>query len=182
MLKQIDDACADPAKRHRKEKLKPSVGCDKTSYTGSSLPLHEAHAKRKQPRRTAILFSKGDMNDIQQQATKHILVVEDYLDSQEITCELLRLMGHTVTGVTNAEDALTYTDSNHIDILLTDINLPKMSGIDLARQVIAKRPDTHVIFASGHAGFDVKTLDFSATMLPKPFDLDALAQALSAIA
>jgi CheY-like chemotaxis protein len=120
------------------------------------------------------------MNDIQQYVPRHILVVEDYLDSQEITCELLRLMGHTVQGVTNAEDALTYLQNNSVDILLTDINLPKMSGVELAAQALRKNPGTRVIFASGHTNFDLKSVGFSAKLLSKPFDLDTLTRALEA--
>jgi CheY-like chemotaxis protein len=121
------------------------------------------------------------MNDTQQYLPRHILVVEDYLDSQEITCELLRLMGHTVQGVTNAEDALAYLQENSVDILLTDINLPKMSGIELAAQALRKNPMTRVIFASGHANFDVKNVGFSAKLLSKPFDLDTLTKALETV-
>jgi CheY-like chemotaxis protein len=120
------------------------------------------------------------MNDIQQYVPRHILVVEDYLDSQEITCELLRLMGHTVQGVTNAEDALAYLQNNSVDILLTDINLPNMSGVELAEKALRKNPVTRVIFASGHANFDLKSVGFSAKLLSKPFDLDTLTEALDA--
>lgn len=112
---------------------------------------------------------------------KHILVVEDYIDSQEITCELLRLMGHMAEGVDSAENALSYMENNVVDVLLTDINLPKMSGIELASKAIVISPATHIIFASGHTGFDLKNLGYKATLLPKPFDLDALAQALATI-
>lgn len=113
--------------------------------------------------------------------SKRILVVEDYLDSQEITCELLRLMGHTADGVASAEEALLYIEKNTIDILLTDINLPKMSGIELAKCAVERNPGTHIIFASGHAGFDPNSVAFSAKLLPKPFDFDTLMLALDAI-
>jgi DNA-binding NtrC family response regulator len=127
------------------------------------------------------IFFKDKMSDDLATSFKHILVVEDYIDSQEITCELLRLMGHTAEGVANAEDALAYMDNNVVDVLLTDINLPKMSGIELASKAIIKSPSTHIIFASGHVGFDLKTLSYKARLLPKPFDLDALSQALETI-
>jgi CheY-like chemotaxis protein len=129
----------------------------------------------------SISIYKDNMSDDPAASFKHILVVEDYIDSQEITCELLRLMGHTAEGVSNAEDALAYMDEHIVDVLLTDINLPKMSGIELAGKAIVKNPSTHIIFASGHAGFDLKNLGYRATLLPKPFDMDALAQALNVI-
>jgi CheY-like chemotaxis protein len=122
---------------------------------------------------------KGIMNSNLGKTSRHILVVEDYLDSQEITCELLRLIGHTVQGVGNAEDALAYLDGNAVDVLLTDINLPKMSGLELAAHAMQKNPELQIIFASGHAGFDVKTVGFNAKLLSKPFDLDALTHALN---
>jgi len=118
------------------------------------------------------------MNSHSSHAPRRILVVEDYIDSQEITCELLRLMGHTVQGVANAEDALSYLDANEVDVLLTDISLPRMSGVELAAHALHRHPATRVIFASGHANFDLQKVGFSASLLSKPFDLDTLAKAL----
>lgn len=111
---------------------------------------------------------------------KHILVVEDYLDSQEITCELIRLMGYTVDGVANAEDALAYLTDKHVDIMLTDINLPRMSGLELAKRASEKNTGLKIIIASGHANLDLNHVNFPARLLTKPFDFDALENALKA--
>ena len=113
----------------------------------------------------------------------NILVVEDELESQEAICRLLVLLGHTVNGVASAEEALEFLHSTRIDLLLTDINLPQMSGLELARAARRIRPDICIIFASGYgASADGTTIDAppdpAPLVLPKPFGLQALQQAL----
>lgn len=107
-----------------------------------------------------------------------ILVVEDNHDTREMVCELLRLLGHDPMGVSNAEEALSVARSNPFDILFTDISLPGMSGIDLAKNIASSQPAARIIFASGHQ-FDKKDLGgLECEILLKPYDLEQLQAAL----
>lgn len=99
-----------------------------------------------------------------------ILVVEDNVDSNEMLCELLRTLDHAADGVTSAEDALGLLKQREFDILITDISLPGMSGIDLAKRLAREKPAMKLIFASGYGLEIAKNLEFPVTMLPKPFD------------
>jgi CheY-like chemotaxis protein len=108
----------------------------------------------------------------------HILVVEDNLDSNEMLCELLRTLGHAADGVTSAEDALALLAQKEFDILITDISLPGMSGIELAKTLARDKPKMKLIFASGYGIEIAKNLEFPVTVLPKPFDFMQLEKLL----
>ncbi|WP_459251861.1 hybrid sensor histidine kinase/response regulator [Herbaspirillum lusitanum] len=111
-----------------------------------------------------------------------ILVVEDNLDSQQLVCELLETLGHFACGVSSAEDALLQLAQQSFGVLFTDVNLPGMSGVDLAKQALASYPALEVIFASGYGAVITKNVGFSAHSLPKPYDIDQLQDLLAKIA
>jgi two-component system cell cycle sensor histidine kinase/response regulator CckA len=81
-----------------------------------------------------------------------ILVVEDELALRELTCVLLEEAGYTVLESTGVEDAIaTAKDSQRkIDLLLTDIVMPRLDGRELANQLVALRPNLRVLYMSGY--------------------------------
>ncbi|MDB5774698.1 MAG: transcriptional regulator [Herbaspirillum sp.] len=107
-----------------------------------------------------------------------ILVVEDNVDSNDMLCELLRALDHDADGVTSAEDALALLKQRNFDIVITDISLPGMSGIELAKLIAHEQPSIKLIFASGYGIELAKNLDFHVTVLPKPFDFIRLEKLL----
>jgi CheY-like chemotaxis protein len=108
-----------------------------------------------------------------------VLVVEDNLDAQYLVCEMLKAFGHTVTGTGNAEDALASLAEHPFDILFTDVSLPGISGIDLARRARQARPELGIIFASGYGDTLAARVDFPCISLKKPYDLEQLQAALA---
>lgn len=77
--------------------------------------------------------------------------------------------------------ALEVIGRESIDVLVTDIRMPNMSGLELARQAIALRPELKVVFVSGYADFQYakQAIDMNAcSYVLKPVDDDELAQAL----
>ena len=67
-------------------------------------------------------------------------------------------------------------------MLLTDISLPEMSGIDLARRVLEMSPATWIILSSGYVlEHGLEKLGPKVRSLPKPFELDAMDALLSEI-
>ncbi len=119
---------------------------------------------------------------VQAPAQLHVLVVEDDPDSKAATCELLSLLGYQVSGVASAEAALALPELDAIDVLLTDINLPGMSGIELGRTMLARLPSVRVVFASGYGSLPGEELGFDAAFLTKPFDMAEMSQVLGALA
>ena len=111
---------------------------------------------------------------------RRILLVEDNDDAREMTTEMLNMLGHTVHGVASAEAALPLLAMPGLEVLVTDISLPTMSGLELARHARAHWPQLEVVFASGHDWGASLMQDASARFLRKPFGLEELAGALKA--
>lgn len=111
-----------------------------------------------------------------------LLVVEDNIDSQQLVCELLETLGHQARGVASGEDAQHVLGEQQFDVLFTDVNLPGISGVELARGVLASHPDMSVIFASGYGAMVARNVGFASHSLPKPYDIDQLQDILRKIA
>ncbi|MFC5513561.1 response regulator [Massilia jejuensis] len=103
---------------------------------------------------------------------KTILVVEDNDDARQMLCELLQALGYTALSAVSGEEALNRMREKHIDILLTDVGLPGMSGKELARQAIASDANLKIVFTSGYGV--VEHLSFPSHSLPKPYKLQDL--------
>ena len=115
-----------------------------------------------------------------QTPAQNILVVEDDPLACEAVCELIELLGHRVSATAHASGALTALDQRRFDVLLTDINLPDMSGLELAKQAKAMCPGLGVIFASGSTIPPQMQPSFAWSELPKPFTLGQLEAAIRA--
>lgn len=108
-----------------------------------------------------------------------VLVVEDNLDAQFLVCEMLKAFGHTVTAASSAEDALAALAGAPFDVLFTDVSLPGMSGVELARSALRQHDGLGVIFASGFGDDLTARLDFPCVCLKKPYELEQLQAALA---
>src|SRR5690242_12719844 len=78
-----------------------------------------------------------------------ILVVDDEPDLRELVAAILEDGGHTVLTAADGEEGLRILSQHWVDIMLTDIRMPRLNGIDLAEQARALRPSLQVIFTSG---------------------------------
>ena len=107
-----------------------------------------------------------------------ILVCEDNMDIRDTTVDMLSVMGHHAMSASDARTALSILTSNPVDILLTDVGLPDMSGTALASHAKSRFPTLDVIFATGEASGTDDTQLGSARTLIKPFTFDQLAAAI----
>ncbi|RYE91927.1 MAG: response regulator, partial [Oxalobacteraceae bacterium] len=89
---------------------------------------------------------------------------------------------HEADGVGHPNDALDRLAANRYDVLFTDVSLPGMSGVDLARRAVTDMPDIRVIFASGYGDTLLRHVEFPYLSLQKPYELDQLQQALDQVA
>lgn len=110
-----------------------------------------------------------------------ILVVEDNQDALYLVCEMLRTLGHEVDAVGRGEDAVGLLDGPPYDLLFSDVGLPGMSGVDLARLALRRQPRLNVVFASGYGDALTRHLDFAALSMQKPYDIEQLQAMLSDI-
>jgi DNA-binding NtrC family response regulator len=102
-----------------------------------------------------------------------ILVVDDDPQIRETLGLLLEDEGREVTSCGSAEAALQHLDETAFDVILTDVRLPRMSGIELAARVHATHPETWIVLSSG-GSIERPPGDRRLRVLAKPFTLDAL--------
>jgi CheY-like chemotaxis protein len=116
----------------------------------------------------------------------HVLLVEDSDEVRDIAVEYLTELGHESSAVPDAEQALARLLEHSCDAVMTDVSLPGMSGIALAKALVDKYPQLPVVISSGYGGLDLDVLFRDKRnhvfVLPKPYDLTALEQVLSAAA
>ncbi len=79
----------------------------------------------------------------------HILIVDDEPLIRQSLYEILRIEGYKVHMAQNGEEAIELLKKFHIDIILTDMKLPKMSGLDILTFVKENKPDIEVILITG---------------------------------
>nr|WP_315401757.1 response regulator [uncultured Duganella sp.] len=111
-----------------------------------------------------------------------LLVVEDNADARYLVCETLRALGHEVQAAASGEEALPELARQSFDILFTDVSLPGMSGVDLARRARQQAPGLELLFASGYGDELTRHLEFPALSLQKPYDIEQLQGVLDQIA
>jgi len=112
---------------------------------------------------------------------KTILLVDDEEDIRDVLGISLSDIGYKVHAVENGEEAILLFKKINPAIVLTDIKMPGMDGIELLRKVKQENPDTEVIMITGHGDMNlaVKSLKYEATdFITKPINVDALEIAL----
>lgn len=113
-----------------------------------------------------------------------LLLVEDNQPLAEAICLGLKGLGHTVDAVNTAEHGLLSIETESFDAVLLDINLPKMSGLDLLKKIREQHIHTAVIMLTARdttadkiTGLNLGADDY----LVKPFELDELDARLRAV-
>ncbi len=112
-----------------------------------------------------------------------ILLVEDSPEVSLITVEYLTELGHQVVAVADAELAMQAVTTRRFDAVMTDVSLPGMSGIELAKELTKSHPRLPVVIASGYGALKVEFLlgqqpQANILVLPKPYDLEMLEKTL----
>ncbi len=113
--------------------------------------------------------------------TETVLVVEDEEGVRRLVREILESHGYTVLEADSGAKALEIGEQRQgpIDLLVTDVVMPQMSGRDLAEALMMLRPDMKVLFLSGYADRAVVehgVIELGAGFLQKPFTPQTLAQ------
>ena len=110
-----------------------------------------------------------------------ILIVDD----EQSMCEMLdfdlRRRGFTTACLTSADKALSFIKDEELDVLLTDLKLPGLSGIELCERCTANRPDVPVVVMTAFGSLETAVAAMRAgayDFVTKPVDLDILALAL----
>jgi two-component system, cell cycle sensor histidine kinase and response regulator CckA len=112
------------------------------------------------------------------QMTATVLVVEDDVTLRKLVCCMLKAIGYQSITAKNGRDAISIISQNdNIDLLLTDIIMPKMNGTELADRVQAIRPELKVLFMSGYTENVLSQrgkINQQINFLRKPFTVNSL--------
>lgn len=116
-------------------------------------------------------------------AGRHIVYVDDYEALVMLAGRMLRKQGYRVSTFCSGEEALAWLRSSDqaVDLWVTDQNMPGMSGVELARAVLALRPTLRVAIVSGHVNEELVAAATAAgvfSVLGKQDSMDALADAV----
>jgi DNA-binding NtrC family response regulator len=111
-----------------------------------------------------------------------VLVVDDEASVRESLVRVLDREGHRVFQAASAEDALNVLQTESVHLMLSDLKMPTMSGLDLLREVKRRAPETEVVLITGHGTIEtaVEAMKEGASdFLTKPFKRAEIIRALT---
>ena len=113
--------------------------------------------------------------------TGRIMIVEDDRSMGEVLETDLRLRGLETVWYPTAEEALAQWQHDDVDVVLTDLKLPGLNGLDLCVRIVANRPDIPVVVLTAFGSMETAMAAMRAgayDFVNKPVDMDALALVL----
>ena len=111
----------------------------------------------------------------------HVLIIEDDSDMCELLDAGLALKGFTTFSCLSGKAGFDAIINEHPDVILTDINLPDINGIEVCREIAQRWPDLPVIMMTAFGSMETAIDGIRAgayDFIPKPLDMDILAIAL----
>jgi two-component system, cell cycle sensor histidine kinase and response regulator CckA len=118
--------------------------------------------------------------------TKTVLVVDDEPEIRKLVAAMVTQFGHTALTADSGEHALTlFRHHGHpIELLITDVIAPGMSGPMLADRLTALQPDLKVLYISGYDNTHVVqkyVVEKGHALLPKPFTVEELKEKMESL-
>jgi DNA-binding NtrC family response regulator len=109
--------------------------------------------------------------------TFHILIVDDNTELREILEEYLRGEGGDIDGASNGKEALAKHSQAPYDLIITDLNMPEVTGMEMIRRIKQENDVTEFIIITGYASLDsaVEAVKMGAfDYIVKPFRMEEL--------
>jgi PAS domain S-box-containing protein len=158
-------------------RLDPGVELLAKPYTREALARKIRHVLANHAQRRV---AQGSQHAANQNTFKDaaVLLVEDDDLIRLTTMEMLSDIGCKVKEARTAQEALTILDEQPVDILLVDVGLPGVSGLQLARDVHTRRPDLRLVLATGDSGVKSEAERLGAIFIVKPYTPASLRQGL----
>lgn len=112
-----------------------------------------------------------------------ILIVDDEEELVSALVERLKLRGFRATGVVRGDDALSFLEQQECDVVLLDVKMPGLGGLEVIRRIKRDRPGVEVVLLTGHGS--VKSVEEGMALgafdyLMKPVKIDNLVRVLAA--
>jgi two-component system OmpR family response regulator len=118
-------------------------------------------------------------------AALRVLLVEDDDDNRELMAEVLESSGCQVLSAATGQEGLRTLSEHSVDVIVTDVGMPGMGGLEVARAAKAIAPKVPVVVVTGWAERDdiarARGKDVDAVLI-KPVDPDALTQTVTDVA
>lgn len=115
---------------------------------------------------------------------KTILLVDDEEDIRETLSLFLTDLGHTVVAAENGIEALALFHKVLPEIVISDIKMPGMDGVELLRRIKQESPETEFIMITGHGDMELAVISFqgqAADFIAKPINVNFLEMALKKV-
>jgi DNA-binding NtrC family response regulator len=106
-----------------------------------------------------------------------VLFVDDEVDFRNTLMKRMDKRGVTVSGVSSGEEALAWLKKNDADVIVLDVKMPGMDGIQTLREIKKIKPLVEVIMLTGHANLESASEGMACgafDYLMKPFNIDEL--------
>ncbi|MEO0529188.1 MAG: sigma-54 dependent transcriptional regulator [Planctomycetota bacterium] len=106
-----------------------------------------------------------------------VLVVDDHASARESVADVLRHVGHEAKACSSGAEALATLRNSSFDVVVTDLQMPGMSGLELIREIERLRHDVQVLMVTAHASIDTAVVAMrhgAFDYLAKPYDVDRL--------
>ena len=111
-----------------------------------------------------------------------ILVVDDQESMRQIIAGMLAEHGHSVKTSDDGAAALAEAKASSFDLIVADVNMPRMDGLEFLKQIRSEKPDSHVVFVTGMLEDTVRLgsegLGFDGLIL-KPFEENAAMEVIN---
>jgi two-component system response regulator AtoC len=115
---------------------------------------------------------------------RQILVVDDEPKMRRVLEILLQKMGHRVLGASNGVEALALFQANSVDLVITDLRMPEMDGIELLAALRAQASDVPVMVITAHGTIETAVTAMkhgACDYILRPFDIDVVEHAVARV-
>nr|WP_237482452.1 PAS domain-containing protein [Lichenibacterium sp. 6Y81] len=109
---------------------------------------------------------------------RRVLVVEDNVDIGRFATQILDDIGYQSDWAANADEALARLSASPFDVVFSDVVMPGMNGVDLAREIRRRHPDLPVVLTSGYSHVLAEEGPHGFDLLHKPYSAEQLSAAL----
>jgi signal transduction histidine kinase/DNA-binding response OmpR family regulator len=150
---------------------------------GTSFRIDLPAAVSAQPDRSAASAVSRDVKDSQRMLKERILYIDDEAALVKLVSRMLQPFGYSVSGFAAPRLAVASfrSDPSQFDLVITDFNMPDMNGLEVARELIALRPDLPVMLVSGYVTDELKERALATgvrEVLSKPVTTNQLRRAI----
>jgi DNA-binding NtrC family response regulator len=115
--------------------------------------------------------------------SKRVLVVDDQQSMREMLSDLLAMMGLDARTVGSGEEALRELGNLEVDLVITDLNMPQMDGMQLMKRIKSAHPHLPVIVITGYGTFNTEKQVLSNGAdgyIPKPCTINRVQETVNA--